>query len=89
MTNGEKIVNVFKCEVYEPILEDNIIHVAFDDKGDSLIGFDLDWWNSEYPCKDLVVNVKLASTCKDCITNALRPRIRKIIKRKLWRDGVK
>lgn len=88
MTNGEKIVNVFKCEVYEPIVEDNIIHVAFD-KGDTLIGFDLDWWNSEYPCKDLVVPVKLASTCEDCMANILRPRIRKIMKRKLWKDGVK
>lgn len=88
MTNGEKIVNVFDCEVYEPIVEDNIIHVAFDDKGDSLIGFDLDWWNSEYQCKDLVVaTVKLASTCEDCIINVLRPKVRKIIKRKLWRDG--
>lgn len=88
MTNGEKIVNVFDCEVYEPIIEDNIIHVAFNDKSDSLIGFDLDWWNSEYPYTDLVVNVKLASACEDCIANVLRPRIRKIIKKKLWKDGL-
>jgi hypothetical protein len=87
MTNGEKIVNIFKCEVYEPIVEDNIIHVAFD-KGDSLIGFDLDWWNSEYPYTDLVVNVKLANTCKDCINKVLRPKVRKIMKRELWRDGL-
>lgn len=87
MTNGEKIVNDFKCEVYEPIVEDNIIHVAFD-KGDTLIGFDLDWWNSEYPCKDLVVGVKLADTCKDCINKVLRPKVRKIMKKKLWRDGL-
>lgn len=49
MTNGEKIQEIFKgCDVYEPIIEDNIIHVSFVDKNDSAIGFDWDWWNMEY-----------------------------------------
>lgn len=49
MTNGEKIQEIFKgCDVCEPIIEDNIIHVSFVDKNDSAIGFDWDWWNMEY-----------------------------------------
>lgn len=49
MTNGEKIQEIFKgCDVCEPIIEDNIIHVIFVDKNDSAIGFDWDWWNMEY-----------------------------------------
>ena len=49
MTNGEKIQKDFKgCEVCEPIVEDDIIHVIFADKKDSAIGFDLSWWNAEY-----------------------------------------
>ena len=48
MTNGEKIQQDFDCEVCEPIIEDNIIHVVFADKNDSAIGFDWDWWNMEY-----------------------------------------
>ncbi len=48
MTNGEKIQHDFECEVYEPIIEDNIIHVCFADKPLSAIGFDWDWWNAEY-----------------------------------------
>lgn len=49
MTNGEIIQEIFKgCDVCEPIIEDNIIHVIFVDKNDSAIGFDWDWWNMEY-----------------------------------------
>ena len=49
MTNGEKILKDFKdCEVCEPIVEDDIIHVIFSDKNDSAICFDLSWWNMEY-----------------------------------------
>ena len=48
MTNGEMIQKVFNCEVCEPIIEDDIIHVIFADKKDSAIGFDLSWWNLEY-----------------------------------------
>lgn len=49
MTNGEKIQKDFQgCEVCEPIVEDDIIHVIFADKKDSAIGFDLSWWNAEY-----------------------------------------
>lgn len=49
MTNGEKIQQDFKgCEVCEPIVEDDIIHVIFADKKDSAIGFDWSWWNAEY-----------------------------------------
>ena len=48
MTNGEIIQKVFNCEVCEPIIEDDIIHVIFSDKNDSAIGFDWSWWNMEY-----------------------------------------
>lgn len=48
MTNGEMIQKVFNCEVCEPIIEDDIIHVIFADKKDSAIGFDWSWWNAEY-----------------------------------------
>ena len=48
MTNGEKIQKDFDCEVCEPIIEDDIIHVIFADKKDSAIGFDWSWWNTEY-----------------------------------------
>jgi len=48
MTNGEMIQKVFDCEVCEPIIEDDIIHVIFADKKDSAIGFDWSWWNAEY-----------------------------------------
>lgn len=48
MTNGEMIQKVFNCEVCEPIIEDDIIHVIFADKKDSAIGFDWSWWNVEY-----------------------------------------
>ena len=43
MTNGEKIQKDFDCEVCEPIIEDDIIHVIFADKKDSAIGFDWSW----------------------------------------------
>ena len=42
------IQKVFNCEVCEPIIEDDIIHVIFADKKDSAIGFDWSWWNAEY-----------------------------------------
>ena len=48
MTNGEMIQKVFNCEVCEPIMEEDIIHVIFPDKNDSAIGFDWSWWNMEY-----------------------------------------
>lgn len=48
MTNGEKIQQDFACEVCEPIIEDDIIHVIFADKKDSAIGFDWSWWSAEY-----------------------------------------
>lgn len=48
MTNGEMIQKVFNCEVCEPIIEDDIIHVIFADKKDSAIGFDWSWWNTPY-----------------------------------------
>lgn len=48
MTNGEIIQKVFNCEVCEPIIEDDIIHVIFADKKDSAIGFDWSWWDAEY-----------------------------------------
>ncbi len=48
MTNGEMIQKFFNCEVCEPIIEDDIIHVVFADKKDSAIGFDWSWWNAEY-----------------------------------------
>lgn len=48
MTNGEMIQKVFNCEVCEPIIEDDIIHVIFADKKDSAIGLDWSWWNAEY-----------------------------------------
>ena len=48
MTNGEMIQKVFNCEVCEPIIEDDIIHVIFADKKNSAIGFDWSWWNAEY-----------------------------------------
>lgn len=94
MTNAEKFREVFG---YEPAT-DAVVCNKEDWCGASepckyctgnanAIGREEDWWNSEYPCKDLVVGVKLASTCEDCIINVLRPKVRKIIKRKLWRDG--
>lgn len=48
MTNGEIVQKVFNCEVCEPIIEDDIIHVIFADKKESAIGFDWSWWNAEY-----------------------------------------
>ena len=48
MTNGEKVQKDFDCEVCEPIMEDDIIHVIFSDKKDSAIGFDWSWWIMEY-----------------------------------------
>ena len=48
MTNGEMIQKVFNCEVCEPIIENDIIHVIFADKKDSAIGFDWSWWIKEY-----------------------------------------
>ena len=48
MTNGEMIQKIFNCEVCEPIIEEDIIHVIFPDKNDSAIGFDWSWWNAEY-----------------------------------------
>ena len=48
MTNGEMIQKVFNCEVCEPVMEDDIIHVIFSDKNDSAIGFDWSWWIMEY-----------------------------------------
>ena len=60
MTNGEKIQQDFACELCEPIIEDDIIHVIFADKKDSAIGFDWSWWNAEYkeptPKNDLGVD---------------------------------
>lgn len=60
MTNGEKIQQDFACEVCEPIIEDDIIHVIFADKKDSAIGFDWSWWNMEHkdpiPKNDLGVD---------------------------------
>lgn len=48
-TNGGMIKAMFpKCEVCEPIVEDDIIHVIFADKADSAIGFDYSWWNAPY-----------------------------------------
>ena len=58
MTNGEMIQKVFNCEVCEPIIEDDIIHVIFADKKDSAIGFDWSWWNAEY--KESTTNNDLA-----------------------------
>ena len=59
MTNGEMIQKVFNCEVCEPIMEDDIIHVIFSDKNDSAIGFDWSWWNMEY-------KEPKTGHCKDC-----------------------
>ena len=42
------IQKVFNCEVCEPIMEEDIIHVIFPDKNDSAIGFDWSWWIMEY-----------------------------------------
>ena len=42
------IQKIFNCEVCEPIIEEDIIHVIFPDKNDSAIGFDWSWWNAEY-----------------------------------------
>lgn len=61
MTNGEMIQKVFDCEVCEPFLEDDIIHVIFSDKNDSAIGFDWSWWNMEY--KDLTTKNDLGVDC--------------------------
>lgn len=58
MTNGEMVQKVFNCEVCEPIIEDDVIHVIFADKKDSAIGFDWSWWNAEY--KEPTTNNDLA-----------------------------
>lgn len=64
MTNGEKIQEIFKgCDVCEPIIEDNIIHVSFVDKNDSAIGFDWSWWNAEY--KEPTIKNNLGVDCID------------------------
>lgn len=48
-TNGDMIKALFpNSEVFEPIVEDDIIHVVFADKTDSAIGFDYSWWNAPY-----------------------------------------
>ena len=47
-TNGDIIKALFNCEVCEPFIEDDIIHVIFADKKDSAIGFDWSWWNTPY-----------------------------------------
>lgn len=52
------IQRVYRCEVCEPIPEDDMIHVIFSDKNDSAIGFDWSWWTMEYkgpswiPCSE-------------------------------------
>ena len=72
MTNGEKIQKDFKgCEVCEPIVEDDIIHVIFADKKNSAIGFDWSWWNAEYKepttKNDLGVELISKADALDCV----------------------
>lgn len=73
MTNGEMIQKVFNCEVCEPIIEDDVIHVIFADKKDSAIGFDWSWWNAEYKesttKNDLEIDGKLIERIKQIIYN--------------------
>lgn len=68
MTNGEKIQEIFKgCDICEPIVEDNIIHVVFADDPGVANAFSWDWWNKEYkePEEDLTDEQLLY--CMDCI----------------------
>lgn len=72
MTNGEKIQKDFKgCEVCEPIVEDDIIHVIFAYKKNSAIGFDWSWWNAEYKepttKNDLGVELISKADALDCV----------------------
>lgn len=64
MTNGEVIQTIFpECDVCDPIIEDNIIHVCFKDNPTALDAFTYTWWNAPYEGRkmndyiELVINV--------------------------------
>ena len=74
MTNGEKIQQVFPgCEVCDPIIEDDIIHVIFAGNPGSVIGLDYSWWKKEYKeptiKNDLGVNCISRATVLDLIND--------------------
>ena len=79
MTNGEKIQQDFACELCEPIIEDDIIHVIFADKKDSAIGFDWSWWNAEY--KEPTTKNDLGVDCisRDAVKYYIQAHIHEII----------